>query len=70
MEINTPAKQSGDVAAEHPHHQASFQSEVDGLIGRAGDDAHGDAGAEDHGADQGHLHALGERALLAHQHSL
>ena len=25
-------QQAGDVAAEHPHHQASFHSQVDGLI--------------------------------------
>ena len=63
--------QPGDVAPEHPHHQASFHPQVDGLIGAGGRaDAYGDARAVDHSAHQGHLDALGEGALLAHEHSL
>ena len=30
MEISTPESEPGDVAAEHPDGEASFQAEVDG----------------------------------------
>ena len=61
-------QQSGDVAAEHAHHQAAFESQIDGLIGAAGDHARGDSGSENRSADQRHLDAVHQRALFAHQH--
>ena len=61
-------QQPRDVTAEHSHHQAPLQAQVHGLVGIPCDDARGDAQAKDNGTDQSHLHALRERALLAHQH--
>ena len=63
-------QQTGDVAAQHPHHQAAFEAEIERLVRVRVDDARRDAGAEDDGAHQRHLHALGKRPFLPHQHAL
>src|SRR5262249_26275659 len=61
---------SGDVAAEHAHHEAPFQSKVGGLIHIVGPHANQHSSAEDHRAHHGHQSSLGERTFLAHEHAL